>query len=226
MRRGIAASFDYQAFLRDQLLGKGVINNSVIPTTLPGNNKALKYKFDKAAATRYFKRAWGGKLWNTGFTVPIYWNSGNINRQKAAEILKRGVESLNPKFHINVREAQFSAILADSAANRQSMWMLGWQADYADSHNFAQPFLASSGNYPQNMGYKNPAVDKLIDQAVAETNTAKRAALYRQISSIGFNDVAEVPLWQPVSYTAQRDWVQGRVTNPLYSGDIYYYTSK
>ncbi len=226
VRRGIAASFDFQAFLRDQLLGKGVINNSVIPTTLPGNNKALKYKFDKAAATTYFKRAWGGKLWTTGFTVPIYWNSGNVNRQKAAEILKRGVESLNPKFHIDVREAQFSAILADSASNRQSMWMLGWQADYADSHNFAQPFLASSGNYPQNMGYKNPAVNKLIDQAVAETNTAKRAALYRQISSIGFNDVAEVPLWQPVSYTAQRDWVQGRVTNPLYSGDIYYYTSK
>ena len=226
VRRGMAASFDYQAFLKDQLLGAGVINNSVIPSTLPGYNAALKYKFDKTAATAYFKRAWGGKLWNTGFTVPIYWNSGNVNRQKAAEILKRGVESLNPKFHIDVREAQFSSILADSAAGRESMWMLGWQADYADPHNFAQPFLASAGNYPQNMSYKNPTVDKLIDQAVAETDTAKRAVLYKRIAEIGFNDVAEVPIYQPVSYTAQRDWVQGRVTNPLYSGDIYYYTSK
>lgn len=226
VRRGMAASFDYQGFLKDQLLGKGIILNSVIPTTLPGYNAALKYKFDKTVATAYFKRAWGGKLWDAGFTVPIYWNSGNVNRQKAAEILKRGVESLNPKFHVDVREAQFSSILADSAAHRESMWMLGWQADYADPHNFAQPFLASAGNYPQNTGYKNPLVDKLIDQAVAETNTAKRAVLYKRIAEIGFNDVAEVPIYQPVSYTAQRDWVKGRAVSPLYSGDIYYYTSK
>jgi peptide/nickel transport system substrate-binding protein len=226
VRRGFAASFDYQAMLRDQLLGKGLINNVVIPTQLPGYNAALKYKFDKTQATAFFKRAWGGKLWTSGFTVPIYWNSGNANRQKAAEILKRGVEALNPKFHIDVREAQFSAILADAAARRQSMWLLGWQADYADSHNFAQPFLASTGNYPQNTGYKNATVDKLIDQAVASTNTATRTSLYKRIAQIGFVDVASIPIWQGVAYTAQRDWVKGRVTNPLYSGDIYYYTSK
>ena len=226
VRRGFAASFDYQAMLKDQLQGKGVINNGVIPTTLPGYNPALKFKFDKVQATAFFKRAWGGKLWQTGFTVPIYWNSGNVNRQKAAEILKRSVEALNPKFHLDVREAQFSAILADAAAKRQSMWFLGWQADYADPHNFAQPFLASSGNYPQNTGYKNATVDKLIDQAVATTNPAARASLYKRIAQIGFVDVANVPIWQPVNYTVQRDWVKGRVTNPLYSGDIYYYTSK
>ena len=226
VRKGFAASFDYQAFLRDQLLNKGVINNTAMQTSFPGYNASLKYKFDKTAATNFFKKAWGGKVWTSGFTVPIYWNSGNVNRQKAAEILKRGIESLNPKFHIDVREAQFSQILADAAAHRESIWMLGWQADYGDAHNFAQPFLASTGNYPQNTGYKNATVDKLIDQAVATSDPAKRAALYRQVIQIGFNDVAEIPIWQGVSYTAQRDWVKGRVTNPLYSGDIYYYTSK
>ncbi len=226
VRKAFAASFDYQGFLRDQLLGKGVINNTAMQTSFPGYNAALKYKFDKVAATNYFKKAWGGKVWTTGFTVPIYWNSGNANRQKAAEIMKRGIESLNPKFHVDVREAQFSQILADAAAHRMTVWMLGWQADYGDPHNFAQPFLASTGNYPQNTGYKNPTVDRLIDQAVATTDAAKRAALYKQIVQIGYNDVAEIPLFQNVSYTAQRDWVKGRVTSPLYSGDIYYYTSK
>ncbi|WP_425146926.1 ABC transporter substrate-binding protein [Deinococcus sp.] len=226
VRRGFAASFDYQAFLRDQLLGKGVINNTAMQSSFPGYNSGLKYRFNKTLATAYFKKAWGGKLWDSGFTVPIYWNSGNVNRQKAAQILKAGIESLNPKFHVDVREAQFSAILADAAAHRASIWMLGWQADYGDPHNFAQPFLASTGNYPQNTGYKNATVDKLIDQAVATSDPAQRAALYRHITQIGFNDVAEIPIWQGVSYTSQREWVKGRVTNPLYAGDIYYYTSK
>ncbi len=226
VRKGFAASFDYQAYVRDQLLGKGLINNTAMQSSLPGYNAALKYKFDRVAATNAFKKAWGGKLWDAGFTVPIYWNSGNVNRQKAAEIMKRGVEALNPKFHVDVREAQFSQIIADQAARRESMWMLGWQADYGDPHNFAQPFLASTGNYPQNTGYKNAVVDRLIDQAVATTDAARRAALYKQIVQIGFNDVAEIPIYQTVSYTAQRDWVKGRVSNPLYAGDIYYYTSK
>lgn len=226
VRRAFAASFDYQAFLKDQLLGKGLINNTVMQSSLPGYNAGLRYKFDRAAATTYFKRAWGGKLWQTGFTVPVYWNSGNVNRQKSAEILKRNIEALNPKFHVEVREAQFSAILADAAANRQSVWMGGWQADYADAHNFAQPFLASTGNYPQNTGYKNATIDRLVDQAVAETNATKRAALYKRIVQLGFTDAAIIPLYQPVVYTAQRDWVKNRVTHPLYSGDIYYYTSK
>lgn len=226
IRRAFAASIDYDAFLKDQLLGKGVINNTGMHTAFAGYDKALQYRFSKAAATTYFKKAWGGKVWENGFTVPVYFNSGNVNRQKMAEVLKRGVEAINPKFHIDVREAQFSQILADQAAQRESVWMLGWQADYGDPHNFAQPFLASTGNYPQNTGYNNPKVDKLIDQAVSVSDPAQRAALYRQVVRLGFNDVAEIPIYQGVSYTAQRDWVKGRVTNPLYGGDIYYYTSK
>ncbi len=226
IRRAFAASFDYDTFLKDQLLGKGVLNNTAMQTSFPGYDKALQYHFDKAAATTSFKKAWGGKVWESGFTVPVYFNSGNANRQKAAEVLKRGVEAINPKFHIDVRETQFSQILADQAVQRESVWMLGWQADYGDPHNFAQPFLASTGNYPQNTEYRNPKIDKLIDQAVSISDPAQRAALYRQMIRTGFNDVAEIPIYQPVNYTAQRDWVKGRVTNPLYAGDIYYYTSK
>ncbi|ADV68482.1 ABC transporter substrate-binding protein [Deinococcus maricopensis] len=226
VRRGFAASFDYQTFIKDQLLGAGTQTNTVLVKGLAGYTNSLKYKFDRTAATNYFKKAWGGKLWDAGFTVPVFYNSGNANRQKAAEILKRNIEAINPKFHVDVREAQFSSILADAAAKRMTVWMLGWQADYADPHNFAQPFLASTGNYPQNTGYKNARVDALINQAVATTDPAKRTALYKQIEQIGFNDVAEVPLWQGISYTVQRDWVKGRVLNPLYSGDYYYYTSK
>ncbi|ULH13992.1 ABC transporter substrate-binding protein (plasmid) [Deinococcus sp. KNUC1210] len=226
IRRAFAASIDYDAFLKDQLLGKGVINNTAMQTSFAGYDKALRYHFSKEAATVYFKKAWGGKVWDTGFTVPVYFNSGNANRQKAAEVLKRGIEAINPRFHIDVREAQFSQILADSAAHRESVWMLGWQADYGDPHNFAQPFLASTGNYPQNTGYHNATVDKLISQAVGISDPVQRTALYRQVVRLGFNDVAEIPIYQGVSYTAQRDWVKGRVTNPLYAGDIYYYTSK
>ncbi len=226
VRKAFAASFDYQGYIKDQLLGAGIQTNTVLIKGLQGYSNTLKYTFDKAAATAAFKKAWGGKVWTTGFTVPVYFNSGNANRQKAAELLKRSVESLNPKFHVDVREAQFSQILADGAAGRGSVWFAGWQADYADPHNFAQPLLASSGTYPQNISYKNPALDKLISQAVATEDPEARDDLYQQIEQIGFNDVAEIPLYQTIAYTVQRDSVKGRLNNPMFSGDYYYTTSK
>ncbi|ADV68365.1 ABC transporter substrate-binding protein [Deinococcus maricopensis] len=228
VRKAFAQSFDYQGYIKDQLLGAGIQMNSILVKGLPAydENSPLKYEFDRDAATDLFKKAWGGKLWDAGFTVPVFYNSGNANRQKAAEILKLNIEAINPKFHVDVREAQFSSILADAAAHRMTVWFGGWQADYADPHNFAQPFYESNGNYPQNIGFKNAEFDKLITQAVAETDNDRRTTLYNEIAQMAYDDAVLVPLYQTTSYAVQRDWVKGRINNPLFSGNYYYPMSK
>ncbi|MBB6099925.1 peptide/nickel transport system substrate-binding protein [Deinobacterium chartae] len=227
VRKAFAYSFDYGAFLRDVMQGLAVQQNTVLIKGLTGYNAAApKYRFDRATAERYFKAAWGGQVWDKGFVVPVFFNSGNTTRQRALEILKRNIESLNPKFRIEVRELQFSQITSQAAAGKMSVWMGGWSADFADVHSFAQPFLDSNGNYPQNMRYKNAKLDKMIADAVAETNPAARTKIYSQIARIGFEDVPMIALMQQTDTYVQRDWVKGRVLNPMYALDYFYTISK
>ena len=58
-------------------------------------------------------------------------------------------------------------------------------ANYGDPDNiaFAAYHSANNGNW-QNMVYKNPKVDELITKARAETDEAKRAALYKEFQQI------------------------------------------
>ena len=53
---------------------------------------------------KLFKTAKNGKVWDKGFSFTLTVNSGSNLRKSAAEILKRNVEGINPKFKIEIRE--------------------------------------------------------------------------------------------------------------------------
>lgn len=227
VRKGFAYAFDYEAFIRDVLQGNGSQQNTVTIEGLIGySDEQPQYTYDPEEAQRYFQQAFGGQVWENGFTLPVFFNSGNTTRQQGLQILKRGVESINPNFRIEVRELQFSQILTQAAANQLTLWMGGWGADFADPHSIAQPFLATNGNYPQNMVYSNPELDRLIEEAVLETDEAARADLYRQIAQLGFEETPEISAYQPLQIFVQHDWVQGRTFNPMLSSDYYYPITK
>ncbi len=223
VRRAFAASFDSAGYIRQQLQGGGLQAGGALIKGIAGYDPSLKYKFDKAAATNFFKKAWGGKLWQVGFTMPLVWDSGNANHQQAALLFKRSVEALNPKFHIDVRELQNSAIIQARSQGQLPMWLGSWGADYADAYNFAQPLLESNGFYPQQNSYKNPKVDALIAKAVASTNPATSTGLYRQAQQLGFGDVAYLPIYQPEHFSAEQTWVKGHAVNPLSGFSAYFY---
>ena len=226
VRKAFAYSFDYGSMVKDVLQGNGTQQNSVLVQGLLGYNKTSpKFKFDKTLATRYFKAAAKGQVWANGFTLPVFYNAGNSTRQRGLEIMKRNIESLNPKFKLEIRELPFAQILSLSAANKLTVWFGGWGADFADPHTFAQPFLAPDGNYPLNIAYRNEALGKLIDQAVSEPTPANRVKLYSQIAKIGFNEVPLVPVYQALSLSINRDNVVGRQFNPI-SQDYFYPVSK
>lgn len=223
VRKAFAASFDSAGYIRQQLLGGGLQAGGVLIKGIAGYNPALKYNYNKAAAVAAFKKAWGGQVWKNGFTLPLVWASGNANHQQAALLLKRSVEALNPKFHIDVRELQNSAISAARSQGQLPLWLGSWGADYADAYDFAQPLLESHGYYPQQNGYSNPKVDALIAKAVASTDPEASTKLYRQAQTLGFNDVAFLPIYQPEHFVADQSWVKGHAVNPLSGFSVYFY---
>ena len=227
VRKGFAYAFDYGTFIRDGYRGKAIqVNGPVIQGLLGYDPSLPKYTFDKAKAVAEFKEAWGGKVWDTGFKFTLTYNTGNTVRQVGAQIVKDVVESLNPKFKLDVRNIQWPSFLQMTNAHKGTVYALGWAVDYPDPDDFVQPFLSSKGDYPQRNGYHNAEADRLIQEAAASSDPAKRKALYRQLTQIAYNDVPGIYAAQPTAFKVLRSWVRGWYWNTVYGGEDYYPLSK
>ncbi|MBI4375622.1 MAG: ABC transporter substrate-binding protein [Elusimicrobia bacterium] len=222
VRKAFAHAFDYEGYIRDVMRGKATQATGAIPKALPGHNPKQKtYKFDMEKAKEHFEKAWGGRAWETGFKFTLSFNTGNVPRQTICQMIKRNVESLNPKFKIDVRAIEWPTFLDNYKSSKLPVFVMGWNADYPDPHNFAFPLLHSLGDYPITQKYKNEELDKIIEAANRETNIAKRKELYRKAQEIEYEDVPHIVVLDGVRYRTQRDWVKGWYHNPVFPDSPY-----
>ncbi|MEK7383398.1 MAG: ABC transporter substrate-binding protein, partial [Elusimicrobiota bacterium] len=222
VRKGFAYAFDYKSFLADVMRGKGTQATGAIPKSLPGHDPDGKtYQFDPQKAEEHFRKAWGGQVWEKGFKFTIAFNSGNLPRQTVCQILKRNIEALNPKFKIDVRAVEWPTFLDAYRVSKLPVFVMGWNADYPDPHNFAFPLLHSKGDYPATQKFKDPEFDRLIDAANAETEPSRRKQIYTQLQRLEFEEVPHLVIVDAVRYRTQRAWVKGWFNNPIFPDSPY-----
>lgn len=96
------------------------------------------------------------------------------------------------------------------------------QFDVADAGFTAPPdpefyaYLVRSDSAEINFGgWSNAGYDRLTDQANAERDMAKRAALYAQAEKIAMTDTALIPVYIPVNRALVQTWVKGYSENPV-----------
>lgn len=223
LRKGFEYAFDYDAFLNESMEGRGLRATGPAPEGLVRYDDEFKsYSFNLAKAKEHFQKAWGGDVWEKGFKFTMTYNTSGEMRQIASEILKRNVESLNPKFKIELRGVTWASFLEKTANRKMPVWARGWVGDYADAHNFYFAFLHSQGRYALSQGYSNPQIDALIEKAVAETNPARRDRIYKQIHNLMHEDAMQIYTVHPTGLWAMRDDVKGFVDNPVFMG-LYFY---
>jgi peptide/nickel transport system substrate-binding protein len=226
VRRGIAQAIDYETAIRDCWRGKATVGHGPIPKGLFGYNPMQKwYTYDSARAAAAFREARGGQVWNNGFRFTILFNTGNTTRQCMAQVMKAGVEALNPKFRVDVRSITFPQLLQQYRAGKLPMWIIGWAADFPDADNFVSPFMHSTGTYSKAQGYNNPEADKLIEQARNEPDAAKRRAIYYKLQEMAYNDIFTIYL-DRVDFHVMRTWVRGWYYNPAFFAPYIYPISK
>ena len=90
----------------------------------------------------------------------------------------------------------------------------GWQMDYPLIQNFLQPVYYT--NASSNDGkWTNPDFDKLVNQANAETDTAKAVGLFQQAEEVLRNDMGAIPLWYQNGSAGYSDRVENVALNPF-----------
>jgi oligopeptide transport system substrate-binding protein len=88
----------------------------------------------------------------------------------------------------------------------------GMTADYDDAQNFL--FLLQSTSGKQNMGqYRNPAYDRLMQQAAVTSDLQTRSGLLHQAEQMALDDAVVIPIMYYISKALVQPYVRGWVPN-------------
>lgn len=219
VRKCFNYAFDTETYIQDVLQGEGQVLTMALPPSYLGYDPNVPtYSLDLEKAEEACRAAWDGQLWENGMYLTISYNTGNLGRQTTAEILKSNLEFLNPKFTVDVRGIQWSDFLAQRNQQLLPVNIVGWIPDYADPDNYINTFYASNGYYANQMGYSNPEIDALNQEARTSLDEARRVELYSQIGQLAYEDAPYILLPSGVPYIVTREELQGVYYNPMLSG--------
>lgn len=221
-----ASAFDYDLYITSVFLYAAEQPNGVIPSGMFGYNASIgKYEFNLTAAAAYLENASNpsqpGKSYaDTGFTLTLFYNAGNLPRETACQLLKAGLEKLSTDglidgdIHIDVQALDWPVYLAKVRAKELPAFFLGWAPDYADPDNYMNPFLHSSGTYALRCSTNNATITAWIEEAAQELNETVRAGIYSNISEAVYDECYYIWTAQATNFHVERTWVTGYYFNP------------
>lgn len=122
---------------------------------------------------------------------------------------------------VNLHAADWPSYKKNRDAEIMPVYVYGWYPDYLDPDDYVFPFLHSQGGGWLHMNYKNPEMDKLIEQARATSDPAKRSQLYEQVQKIMVDDAAIVPVFQSTAWAVTKPDVKGVVLD--ITQNMYYW---
>lgn len=216
VRKAFAFAFDYDAFIIEGYRSKAIQARGPIPAVLFGYNERQKpWPFSPYQSEGAFKRARNGEVWSRGFALSMAYTEGNSERRIACRLLKEGVEKINPKFRVECRALPVSKLLDEMRARRLPAFVYRWILDYPDPHNAVEPYLHSRGYFASLLGYSNPRADAMIESAAAETDPAKRKALYRELQALAIYDAPAIFTADSYNIVVRRAKVQGWLYHPI-----------
>jgi peptide/nickel transport system substrate-binding protein len=216
VRLAFACAFDKETYLTQINSGFGISAETPIPAGLPYFNPELKaIKYDVKKAEEYFKKAWGGKLWEVGFQLDLTYNTGNEVREQTMKLLAESLSSINPKFKVTPRSVEWATFTNQQNKKVLPIFYIGWGADFPDPHNFVYTYMYKTGLYANRCGYDIPEANKLVEQGLSESDPAKRKAIYYRLQDIWLEEVPGIMLHQPIRQQYFKDWVKGYYFHPM-----------
>jgi ABC-type transport system substrate-binding protein len=233
VRKAFSYAFNHTGYIKDAWFNEAIYrNNMLVYGLVPDYYDPTTggYEINYTAAEAELKAAKlsdGKSLWDAGFTITLAYNTGNDQRRIACEMIQRFFQNLGSQFEVNVVEIDWDTYLDLFEAFQLPIWSIGWLADFADADNFARPYMHSGGDFAYFQGYTadngwGTRKDQLIDTALSTPDGTARAALYKELQQIYYNDAPSLPIDIPVGRRWCWYWVKGWYYNALYPAQYYY----
>ena len=214
VRQALSHAVNKEALIKNFYEGTAEPAKNPMPSTLQGYNDEIKdYEFDlkkakKLLAEAGYKDGFKVDLWAMPVPRPYM-----PNGQKVAEALQADFEKIGVK--ANIVTMEWATYLEKVQAGESALFMLGWTGDNGDADNFLYTLLdkdsIGSNNYSR---YANEEVHKLLLEAQAETDEAKRAELYKKAQAIIHEDAPWVPLAHSTPLLAGKSTIKNFFPHP------------
>ena len=231
IRKAFAYCFDWDTFITDVYTGEAVQSISLELPGMPGyftDTPHYTMDLDKCKAAfqaSTLKSADGKGVMDVGFRVQMLFNQGNTTRQTLAQILAGNLNSVNPKFDVEILGIPWAAYLTAQRAHQIPIMTGGWLEDIHDPHNWLQPYTSSVGAYSGRESLPaslSGPFDAILNQGVAETDPVKRGDIYKQANQLYYDQAVGVPIVLATGHGFRQRWVEGEVLNPIFPGFHYY----
>jgi peptide/nickel transport system substrate-binding protein len=216
VRQAINMAIDMPKVVDFALGDTGQVATTYQPPTAPFFNESIeRYPYDPEGARQLLSEAGAENLEVTLWYMPIprpYMPDAKSIAQAMQEDLKKvGVNAKLVTY-------EWSTYLDRTGRGEHDMCLLGWTADNGDPDNFLGQLLSSATATPENAlnvaYYKNPEVDKLIEQGRTTVDEDERGDIYMRLQEIVAGDAP----WVPIAYTKPpvglQEQVQGYLPNP------------
>jgi peptide/nickel transport system substrate-binding protein len=240
VRKGFAYSFDWDTYISDVFNGEAVQQPVLARAGMPGYDaEAPVYTLDLDKAAAEFKLADldkdgipagddpEGDIWTTGFRLQALYNQGNTTRQTVSEILSSNLATVNELFVVETAGLPWPTFLRTLRASEAPYFVSGWVEDIHDPHNWYQPYMVGTYAHRQNLPADlEDQFREILNRGVAETDPAKRDAIYKEANTLYFDQVPTLLLATATSHGFEARYVHGEVLNPIFFGSYFYPMSK
>jgi peptide/nickel transport system substrate-binding protein/oligopeptide transport system substrate-binding protein len=208
VRRAIAHAVDPSIIVNRLLEGCVQAARGILPPAVPGYAPAVKrLGFDRDRARALLAEAGfpGGK----GLPPMAYhFNTSDAN-QRIAEVLQAQLKELG--IALELRRLDWAAHIKVVDAGGAPFFRQGWIADYPDPENFLTVLFHSrnAGVAGNTSRYRNPAVDRLLDEADTMQSGPARYAKYAEAEQTIVDEAAWISLYHYASRALIKPYVKG-----------------
>jgi ABC-type transport system substrate-binding protein len=213
VRQAFAMAVDKAKIARVIGRGKLLPAAGMYPPAMPGYDKNLGgFQFDPVRARELIQSS---KYGGNGLPQIIISTSayGNSVPEYVSALAQMWQENLGVKITVQNINPEYFQVSLD-LGNHGHMYTEAWCADYPDPENFAD-VLFHSGTNTNRSKYSNPELDKLLEAARVEPETAKRMEMYNQAEKIIVIDAPAIFIAHSISYVLVKPYLNGFEPMPM-----------
>lgn len=208
LRQAIAYAIDRETIIRDLLLGQGKVAHSIIPEESWAYSPGQKYSYDPEKAKQLLDAAGFRDPDGDGpamrFQKPISFkiSSASAATRQYAGVIQDYLKKVG--IPVNIETLETNTLLAQLRQGEFQMttsrWVGGNQDPIFLKDLFSSTEIPSQDRAGRNRSrYKNPELDRVLDEAVNTADREKALGLYQKAQEIVSNDLPMLPLWYPAN---------------------------
>lgn len=207
VRQAVAQLIDREAIAQDAYDGTVEPSYSIVPPGFGGQKDSFKEKYGEPSVEKATQI-----LEDAGVQTPVQLTLGYTPTHYGPNAVDEATElaaQLNDSglFEVKTEDAEWEQYQNLYKENAYDLFILGWYPDILDADNYLTPFLRDGGFYANN--YSNEEVNSLLDEELAETDTAAREEIIMELQDIVAEDVPLIPSWNGQNVAVASDKMEG-----------------